>query len=370
MTFFYLILTNLRRHRIRTIIGASGIAFGVAMMLCVVTILQGAIGMFERILSNDSEIIVFEKNVSDLFFSNVPVIKIKELDSHPLVSHAEPALFGIVSSKEQPVITCFGVNPSASRLKSAEWVEGSIDNFKVDGRAIVLGVRAAEFLSAKLDGEVEIGKEKFPVAGIIKTENGFEDGGVFMPLKLCQDYFHKEGVASVATIKLNDKNDAKKFKDFVDGNYPNLVALDNDEFSRTYSQFRILKTTAWVVGACSFLLGGLSVANTMILSVFGRIREIAILRVCGFSRYQVALLIFGESILVSFSGVAIGVILSKIIMVILKMMPFLQGYIDTKLEWHVIGVVVILALLTGIAGAFYPALYAMKVKPVKALRYE
>ncbi len=72
MIFLKLIVTNLRRHRIRSLISVAGIAFSVAAMLTVVTILQGAIGMFSGILSSDSEIIVFERNVSDLFFSNVP----------------------------------------------------------------------------------------------------------------------------------------------------------------------------------------------------------------------------------------------------------------------------------------------------------
>ena len=107
MTLFPLISTNLLRHRVRTVIGAAGIAFGVATMLCVVTILGGAIHMFERILSSDSEIIVFEKNVSDLFFSNVPDDVVTELQTLDMVERAEPALFGIVSSPEQPVITCF-----------------------------------------------------------------------------------------------------------------------------------------------------------------------------------------------------------------------------------------------------------------------
>ncbi len=52
--FLKLILTNLRRHRIRSSISVAGIAFSVAAMLTVVTILQGAIGMFSSILSNDS----------------------------------------------------------------------------------------------------------------------------------------------------------------------------------------------------------------------------------------------------------------------------------------------------------------------------
>jgi putative ABC transport system permease protein len=57
--FLKLIVTNLRRHRIRSLISVAGIAFSVAAMLTVVTILQGAIGMFSGILSSDSQIIVF-----------------------------------------------------------------------------------------------------------------------------------------------------------------------------------------------------------------------------------------------------------------------------------------------------------------------
>lgn len=64
MIFLKLILTNLGRHRIRTLISVAGIAFSVAAMLTVVTILQGAVGMFSGLLSKDSQMIVFEKNVS------------------------------------------------------------------------------------------------------------------------------------------------------------------------------------------------------------------------------------------------------------------------------------------------------------------
>lgn len=66
MIFFKLIFTNLLRHRIRSLISVAGIAFSVAAMLTIVTVLQGAVGMFSGILSSDSEIIVFERNVSDL----------------------------------------------------------------------------------------------------------------------------------------------------------------------------------------------------------------------------------------------------------------------------------------------------------------
>src|SRR5258708_38628922 len=119
MIFFKLILTNLRRHRIRSFISVAGIAFSVAAMLTVVTILQGAIGMFSSILSSDSEIIVFERNVSDLFFSNVPAAVAADIARLPMVAHADPVLFGIFSSAAHPIVTCFGVTPHAARIRNA-----------------------------------------------------------------------------------------------------------------------------------------------------------------------------------------------------------------------------------------------------------
>ena len=370
MQFLRLAILNLRRHLVRTLIGAAGITFGVVAMLCVVTILQGAVRMFERILSSDSEIIVFEKNVSDLFFSNVPISSIDDLAQHETVAEIEPALFGIVSSPDNPVVTCFGIRADSTRLSKATWISGDLVNFTDEGKLVVLGKRAADFLEAKVGSVIPVGHKEFEVAGVIESENGFEDGGVFMPLALCQDYFHKEGVASVATIKMTDKDRIPELKKFIGEKYPNLDALENEEFSQTYSQFRILKTTSWLVGGIAFLLGGLSVANTMTLSVFGRIREIAILRVNGFSRSQVASLIFGESILISLIGVIVGTAISFAALHLLKALPSLQGYIDTALAPALILAVIAMAFITGIAGALYPAFYAMKIKPADALRFE
>lgn len=369
MIFFKLIVTNLLRHRVRTLISIAGIAFSVAAMLTVVTILQGAVAMFSGILASDSELIVFERNVSDLFFSNVPDDSVRQIDAWPMVQHANPVLFGIVSSADHPIITCFGVTAADARIRNATWLEGSRDNFgKEDG--VVLGERAAEFLNAEVGSQVQIGHGSFTVLGIIRTTNGFEDGGVFMPLATAQSFFHKQGVSSVATVKLRNKNDAVAFKRAVQDKYPNLIALEDEEFNRSYSQFKILTATAWAVGGCGLLLGGLGVANTMIMSVFTRIREIAILRVNGFSNGQIAGMIFGESALVSLAGAAAGLIIGFDAIFALKFVPTLHGYVDPHLKFLVVLTVVALALITGAAGALYPAFYAIRLRAVEALRFE
>jgi len=370
MIFVKLILINLRRHRIRSLISIAGIAFSVAAMLTIVTILQGAIGMFSGILSSDSEIIVFERNVSDLFFSNVPASAVREIAGWAIVQHADPVLFGIVSSSDHPIITCFGVTAADARIRNATWVEGNRASFAQHSDDVVLGERAAEFLKAKLDSQVQIGHGTFHVIGILKTANGFEDGGVFMPLASAQSFFHKEGSSSVITVKLRNKEDASVFKTMIKAKYSNLIALEDAEFTRSYSQFKILKATAWAVGGCGLLLGGLGVANTMIMSVFTRIREIAILRVSGFSNLQVAGIIFGESAMLSILGSLAGLSIGACFLLALKHVPALHGYVDVSIEPIVVLIVILLAFITGVAGALYPAFYAMRVRAVEALRFE
>lgn len=365
-----MILTNLRRHRVRTAIGATGIALGVATMLSVVGLLGGAVKMFERILRTDSQLLVFERNVSDLFFSNVPVSLVAELEALPMVRDAQPMLFTIISAPGRPVITCFGIQASDARLKRGEWLAGGPEAFQDDAAVVVLGERAAGFLKAKVGAMIELGRSNYQVAGVVKMENGFENGGVFMPLGTCQRAFHKDGVCSVVSVALAEGHQVSEVKEWISTHKERLTAMDNDEFSRSYSQFQIMKATAWVVGGCAFLLGGLSVTNTMILSVFGRIKELAIARVCGFSRGQVARMIFGESLLVSALGTVAGWALSWGGLHVLRAIPQLQGYIEPRVGWQEVAAATGLAMFTALIGAMYPAWYAARLKPAEALRFE
>lgn len=370
MRFLALVFVNLRRHKLRALIGVAGIGFGVAAMLTILSIVNGAIGMFERILAVDSHYLVFEKNVSDLFFSSVPDDRTAALRALDNVASAEPLLFGLVTSGDRPIITCFGLAATNPRLAKAKWLAGRPEEFGRVPGGIWLGARAAEFLGAKAGQPIAIGKGAFTVAGIFSTENGFEDGGVFLPLKDAQDFFSRAGVASVVAVKLHDQARGAEFKRAVEAANPGLLALENREFNQSYTQFQILNFTAWAVGLCAFLLGGLGVANTMLLSVFSRIREIAVLRVCGFSRGQVAGLILGEAVVIAVAGLGLGLALGYGTLFALEHTPQFNGYIQAVVKPGMLAGIVATAIVTAVAGSLWPARFAAKIQPAEALRYE
>jgi putative ABC transport system permease protein len=368
--FLRLILVSLVRHKIRATISVAGIGFGVAAMLTIVSIVLGAIGMFQSILANESQYVVFEKDVSDLFFSSVTMDQIDKLRLLPMVERVDPMLVGIVSSPDHPIITCFGLEAKDPRVVKAHWLSGDATQFGTGDGGIYLGRRAAEFLKAAVGQSVPIGKTSFRVAGVFQTENGFEDGGVFMSLAHAQDYFHRDGLVSIATVKLRRAEEGKELKNAVAAGFDGLIALENREFNQSYSQFRILNFTSWSVGICSFFLGGMGVANTMLMSVFTRVREIAILRVCGFSRQQIAGLVFGEAAVVAAVGTAVGFSIGFLALKIMNALPQFQGYVQATIRPDILLAIILISFVTAFGGALYPAYFASSIQPAEALRFE
>jgi putative ABC transport system permease protein len=110
--------------------------------------------------------------------------------------------------------------------------------------------------------------------------------------------------------------------------------------------------------------------NTMIMSVFERTRELGVLRAIGWRGSRILRLIAAESlflcILASGVGVALGAAASRAVLLVPAVSAFLEPRYPLSIFLRALGVGVAVALV----GAIYPALRAIRLSPMEALRYE
>jgi putative ABC transport system permease protein len=117
------------------------------------------------------------------------------------------------------------------------------------------------------------------------------------------------------------------------------------------------------LGAVALLVGGVGVANTMVISVLERRAEIGLRRSLGATRGQVRTQFLAESLLLSMLGGAGGVLLG---IAVTGGYAALQGWPTVVPAWATLGGVGATLLIGGLAG-LYPAIRASRLSPTEAL---
>ena len=117
-------------------------------------------------------------------------------------------------------------------------------------------------------------------------------------------------------------------------------------------------------------VGGLSVINTMAMSVAERTREIGIKRAIGGSRRRLVSELVPESALIGFIGGMVGLGLGAAIATLGNELGRGSGFLLFLLTpWTAVTAVAFSTILGAVAG-LVPALHAARLDPVAALRYE
>ncbi len=118
-----------------------------------------------------------------------------------------------------------------------------------------------------------------------------------------------------------------------------------------------------IIALVSLVVGGIGIANVMLVSVTERTREIGIRRAVGASRLMIISQFLMESIVLGLSGGCLGIIGGVIVDKAL-----IGGQLI--LPWLWIGYSILICVGVGMAAGFYPALRAARLNVIEALRYE
>jgi len=151
-----------------------------------------------------------------------------------------------------------------------------------------------------------------------------------------------------------------------------------DQMEQIRTLFLIIDSVLGLLGGISLLVASFGIANTMIMSILERTREIGIMKAIGAEDREIKLIFFVEAAVIGLSGGVLGTLLAWGIdgvanraayRFILK--PQGASFVDFfSLPPYLSLGAILFALIVAILAALYPAIRAARVDPVRALRHD
>jgi putative ABC transport system permease protein len=152
---------------------------------------------------------------------------------------------------------------------------------------------------------------------------------------------------------------------------PGVATRTGKDFDKQIGGATAILTSVLVgIALISLLVGGLSVVNTMAMSIAERTREIGIKRAIGGSRARIVREFVTESALIGFLGGAIGLALGTALVVAANEAGRGSGTVLFELTPGTALTALAFSTILGALAGFVPALHAARLDPVAALRYE
>jgi ABC-type antimicrobial peptide transport system permease subunit len=240
----------------------------------------------------------------------------------------------------------------------------------VANRQIILGRIAAENAGLRVGQSLRLLGSSFRVVGVYETGVPFEDGGGVVSLREAQTLFGQPRKVSFLGLYLEDALRAEEVRDEIEARFPAVSVSKGSEFSEDVVDLRLVQDSTWAIAFLALLVGGAGMTNTMVMSVLERTREIGVLRAIGWHRGRVVSMILRESLALSLLGSITGLVGGVGLVGLLNAVPFMAGFVRSRVGSELLFQVVTTALVLGALGGIYPAWRASRMQPVEALRYE
>jgi putative ABC transport system permease protein len=374
---------GLRTRRLRAGLSALGIAIGIAAMVAVLGLSDSSksdlIAQLDRLGTNLLRVAPGQTVLGEE--AELPE------QARPMISRIRPV--ESVSALEQVDVTVRrtnyiaeeetgGISVMAADVKLLGTLGATVrrgaflSEATVRYPAVVLGSDAAERLGIdKLGVSVWLGDQWFTVVGIlnpVELEPDL-DSAAFIGLPIAEELFDADGSASTIYVRADpdDLNDVRR----VLGATANPEHPEEVDVSRPSDalEARAAARTAFTslflgLGAVALLVGGVGIANVMVISVLERRSEIGLRRALGATKGHIRLQFLTESLILAALGGAAGVVLGVLITVAYASN---RGW-EAVVPWYVPAGGVAAALAIGAVAGLYPAMRAARLAPTDALR--
>ncbi|MBN2303784.1 MAG: ABC transporter permease, partial [Anaerolineae bacterium] len=245
---------------------------------------------------------------------------------------------------------------------------------------IVISDNLADDLGAEIGDTLRLSgaSADFTLRGVVSAdaEAGVDNlfAGLFGFYYLDLDaapYFSQEPATYDLYVRLNDDSQLAEIEAAFRAEFPYITVITTQDLKDRNAQIsRIINGLVTVMGLVALLIGGIGIANTMLVIVNRRAAEVAILKTVGLEPREVTLLFLTEAILMGIIGSVAGVLSGWLIAFVARGLA--ESFVAQSLEFRfapgpALTGLVIGILITAIFG-FLPTLAAGRVRPVTVMR--
>ena len=404
LVIFRIAFRALARNKMRSALTMLGIVIGVSAVIAMVSIGQGAQAQVQEQIANVGTNLLFvgagSQNVggvrSGTGATSSNRLTVEDIDAIrreiPSVAMASPTVntrAQLVFGNQNWNTQVQGVNEQFPQIKKWDVASGEFfteGDVRTAARVIVLGQTVAESLYPGMDpvGQmVRVRELPFRVIGVMKAK-GQDAGGrdqddtAFAPFTAVQkkllsityvQFAHVSAISPAATYTAQDQ-----ITELLRQRHKLASNEENDFFVRNLTDIAEAadatnKIMTWLLASVAFvslIVGGIGIMNIMLVSVTERTREIGIRMAVGARSSAVRTQFLIESIVLSMTGGAIGILFG---IAVSFLIPMIVGW-PTLISFIAIVISVVFSVAVGIFFGYYPARKAAGLDPIDALRYE
>jgi len=267
-----------------------------------------------------------------------------------------------------------------------------IRNFDVteNNNVIVLGntIKNELFGSKNPIGQtVTVRGQQFTVIGIMKyrfmesnnnlfSDNPFEymNRTSVIPISTMINKFGQKDAIDEITIRAKSADEAIALKNKLEDIVLNLrrgqdifnVVSAQEEAKKMQESALMFKIIFFFISSISLIVGGIVIMNIMLASVQERTREIGVRLAIGARRFDIFLQFLIQSVLITFTGGLVGVLLG--VSIVKHVGDFLKT--STLVDINMIYIALAVSVGIGLIFGIFPSVKASNLDPVEALRYE
>lgn len=381
------VLKNMFRRKTRTLLTIFGITIGIFAF----TVMGSMAEKISLLVSGGTEYYsdkVIVGQGESLFMSGpLNINKAKELEQVQGVKAVSASIYTTLSEKMEAVSFGPPAGISGDDMKGRPYE--SFDITYQEGREIqandqgkvVVGADLVKKLDAKVGGKVTVRGKQYEVVGIMNKTLTAPDNTVVMTLsdvqaiyyldlpEVVQGQIKPDELVNGFTIYPKEGVDPNQLAEKINNEVSDVHASGPKEFEEQIANATgIFNAILFGVALISLLVGGLSVINTMTMSISERTREIGIKKAIGAKTHNIMSEYLTEAALIGFFGGLLGWSLGALTTIIINRVMEDSGNIIFLLTTRISIIAVLFAVILGVVAGFYPAYRAVKLNIVSALR--